>query len=284
VTWEDRREANRRRWDDMAPVHAGPGRSGFYSVDEFVAGQSKLRDFMLGELPPLAGKSLLHLQCQFGLETLSYARLGARVTGLDFSQAALDAAAETARRAGLEARWVCADVYAAREALGGERFDVVVSGGGAVNWLPDVARWARVVADCLEPGGTCYFEELHPFAATFDAERDDGLLVAEHAYFGGDGVEPQRLEAASGTYAVAGAPLAHTVTYEWNHPIGEVVTALIAAGLRLEFLHEFAYGTYRQFPQMVPDARRSEPGLPYWVLRDRPERVPLVYSLCAVKD
>lgn len=279
MTWEQYRETNRALWDERVPIHVD---SDFYGVEQFLAGQSKLRFFEHDELPPLAGKRLLHLQCHFGLDTLSLARLGATVTGLDFSQPALDAAADLARRAGIEStRWVQSDVYAAREALGGERFDIVYTGGGAINWLGDIERWARVVADSVAPGGTLYMWEFHPVSDIFDDERDDGLLVAIHPYFT-DPDAPLRWD-TPGTYTDGGESLQQTVTYEWTHSIGSVVSGLIAAGLRIEFLHEYPVNAFKRFPWMVPDETLSEPGRPYYVLPEAPERVPMMYSLRAVK-
>jgi SAM-dependent methyltransferase len=279
TTWEHFRDTNRAMWDERVAIHVD---SDFYGVEQFLAGQSKLRFFEADDLPPLAGRSLLHLQCHFGLDTLSLARLGARVTGLDFSQPALDAAADLARRAGIEgARWVCSDVYAAREALGGERFDVVYTGGGAIIWLDDIERWARVVADSVAPGGTFYMWEFHPAAAVFDDERDDDLMVARYPYFA-ERARPLHFD-EPGTYASERVDTHHNESFEWPHSLGSVVTALIAAGLRLEFLHEFAVSAFKRFPSMVLDETRSQPGRPYYVLPDRPERVPMMYSLRAVK-
>ncbi len=279
TTWEDFRDTNRALWDERVAMHV---ESDFYGVEQFLAGQSKLRFFERDELPPLEGRSLLHLQCHFGLDTLSLARLGARVTGLDFSQPAMDAAADLARRAGIEGtRWVCSDVYAAREALAGERFDVVYTGGGALVWLADIEAWARVVADSVAPGGTFYMWEFHPMSAVFDDERDDGLMVARYPYFS-DPAHPMHFD-EPGTYASDRVDTTHNESYEWEHPIGSVVTALIAAGLRLEFLHEFPVNAFKRFPWMVLDETRSQPGRPYYVLPDRPERVPMMYSLRATK-
>ena len=279
MTWEQYRDTNRALWDERVPIHVD---SEFYGVERFLAGQSKLRFFEADELPPLAGKRLLHLQCHFGLDTLSLARLGATVTGLDFSRPALDAAAEIARRAGIDGtRWVQSDVYAARAALGGERFDVVYTGGGALNWLGDIDGWARVVADSVEPGGTFYLWEFHPMADVFDDEREDGLLVARYPYFT-DPQLPLHFD-EPGTYASDTKDTTHNETFEWTHSLGSVVTALIAAGLRIEFLHEFRVSASRRFPWMVLDESLSEPGRPFYVLPEHAERVPMMYSLRAVK-
>ncbi|AZM92610.1 class I SAM-dependent methyltransferase [Streptomyces sp. W1SF4] len=248
----DWREANRANWDERVPIHLG---TSFYDIPAFVAGRDSLQDFEPGEVGDVGGRSLLHLQCHIGLDTLSWARRGATVTGLDFSGPAVAAAGELAERIGAgTARFVTADVYDAVEALGGQTFDIVYTGFGALCWLPDITRWARTVAELVAPGGFLYLAEYHPFA---DVLSEDGRAV-EHDYFERGAMvydEP-------GTYADPGAPTRSNRTVEWLHGVGEVVSALAAAGLRLEFLHEHDHGHFR---------------LPAGLY------VPQVYSLRAVK-
>ena len=173
---EDWFEVNREMWDERVPIHVA---SELYDVEAFVAGRSSLRPFELAELPDVRGRTLVHPQCHFGEDTLSWARLGARVTGLDFSGPAVEAARELAARCELEAEFVEANVYDAAEALGGRRFDIVYTGLGALNWLPDVERWARVMASLVAPGGCLYLAEFHPFSHVFG---DDDFTV-EYPYF-----------------------------------------------------------------------------------------------------
>ena len=167
---------NRALWDERVPIHVA---SDFYDVDAFLAGASTLRSFELEEVGDVAGLTLLHAQCHFGLDTLSWARRGARVTGLDFSEPAIAAARKLAADAGLEAEFVASDVYEAAAALGDRRFDLVYTGLGALNWLPDVERWARVMASLVAPGGRFYLAEFHPFSAVF---AEDALTV-KYPYF-----------------------------------------------------------------------------------------------------
>ncbi|GAQ59560.1 class I SAM-dependent methyltransferase [Streptomyces acidiscabies] len=226
---------NRANWDERVPIHAA---GSFYDLPSFVAGRESLQGFEVDEVGDVRGKSLLHLQCHIGLDTLSWARRGAVVTGLDFSPAAVAVAGELAGRVGADtARFVTADVYDAVEAVGGERFDIVYTGFGALCWLPDIAGWARTVAALVAEGGFLYLAEYHPVAELL---ADDGVTV-ESDYFRR---EPFVVD-APGTYADAAASMDATLTVEWRHGVGEVVSALAAAGLRVEFLHEHDRGHFR---------------------------------------
>jgi SAM-dependent methyltransferase len=258
---------NRDNWDDRVRVHAA---SDFYDLPGFRAGADPLRDFEIAELGDVAGKRLLHLQCHMGQDTLGWARRGAEVTGLDFSAAAIAQARELAAGTGLadRARFVVSDVYAAGEALPGERFDIVYTGLGALVWLPDLTRWAAVVAGLLADGGTCYLAEFHPLT---DLLAEDGRSVA-HDYFDR---RPQ-VEDYPHTYT-DGPPLEKTVSVQWTHGLSDVVTALAGAGLRVEFLHEHDFTLFPRYPVLRRDDRghyRFPPGHP---------RVPLMYSLRAVR-
>jgi 2-polyprenyl-3-methyl-5-hydroxy-6-metoxy-1,4-benzoquinol methylase len=259
------RHLNRAAWDDRVKLHVN---SEFYDVDGFVAGASSLKRFELLEMGAVAGRDLVHLQCHFGLDTLSWARLGANVTGLDFSAPAMAAATELAARGGLDANFVTADVYDAADVLGDERFDIVYTGLGALVWLPDVVRWAQVVARLLRPGGFVYLAEMHPFTETL---ADDDLYVA-HDYF--TIAEGSRWE-ESGSYVDRKAHTLANTTVQWTHPIGSVVTALIDAGLRLEFLHEHDHTVYERWPFL----QRAGDGT--WRLPPDTPRIPLLYSLKA---
>ncbi|MFB9462846.1 class I SAM-dependent methyltransferase [Streptomyces cinereospinus] len=231
----DWRAANLANWDERVPIHTA---GSFYDLPAFVAGRNTLRDFELSEVGDVAGKTLLHLQCHIGLDTLSWSRRGATVTGLDFSAVAVKAANGLAAQVdATTARFVTADVYDAVQALGGQRFDIVYTGFGALCWLGDIARWARTAAALVAEGGFLYLAEYHPVA---DLLGDDGATV-ENDYFHRDPIVVD----APGTYADASAPMAATVTVEWRHGIGDVVSALTAAGLRIEFLHEHDHSHFR---------------------------------------
>jgi SAM-dependent methyltransferase len=262
----DWRALNRAWWDARVPVHVA---SGFYDVAGFLAGRDPLRPFEVDEVGDVTGAALLHLQCHFGLDTLGWARRGASVTGLDLSEPAVVAARGLAADAGIDARFVVADVYDAAGAVAGRRYDVVYTGLGALNWLPDIERWAAVVADRLRPGGFLYLAEFHPVTQTM---ADDELTVA-YPYFDPGG---QRWE-DEGTYADAASGLDASPTWEWVHPVGEVVSAVIAAGLRLEFLHEHEYTLFGRWPFLDADGD----GI-YRMPADRPS-FPLMYSLRATR-
>ena len=212
----------------------------------------------------------MHLQCHFGIDTLSWARHGARVTGLDFSAPAVEAARTLAREMGIEATFVQSDVYEASGVLGGRTFDVVYTGLGAIIWLPDIARWAEVAASLVRPGGFLYLAEFHPFTNVFG---DDDLTV-EHDYF--HKKEPTVWN-EPGTYADLEAATENNTTYEWNHTISDVVTAVIASGLTLKFLHEHDHTLFPRWPILEKTGFDT-----YRLPKDTP-RIPLMYSLLARK-
>jgi SAM-dependent methyltransferase len=265
MSWADQwRELNRAVWDERVAIHVA---GDFYDVSGFLAGESRLLPFEIDDLGPVEGATLVHPQCHFGLDTLSWARRGAHVTGLDFSGPAIRAARELAAQAGIDAEFVEADVYEASERLGGRRFDVVYTGRGALNWLPDIERWANVMSSLLAPGGRFYISEFHPFTEVF-ADED---LTVERSYF-------QRgpwLWDEPGTYADPEAQTTNNRTVEWVHGIGDVVSALATAGMVIESLREYEYTLTPRWPFL----ERGEDGL-FRMPEDRPA-LPLMYSILA---
>ncbi len=268
---DEHRELNRRWWDERVPIHT---ESEFYDVDAFKAGAQTLEPFELEEVGPVESKRLVHLQCHFGLGALSWARRGASVVGLDFSGPAIEAARELTALLDLDASFVAADLYDAVEALRGERFDVVYTGLGALNWLDDLPRWASIVVQLLSPGGFLYLSEFHPFADVF---ADEDLTVAYDYFHDPAGL---RLADDGGTYADLEASTVHNATHEWAHPISEVLGAVLEAGLRLELFKEHDYTLSPRWPhlELDPDAPvarnvyRQPEGTPH---------LPLIYSLRA---
>jgi 2-polyprenyl-3-methyl-5-hydroxy-6-metoxy-1,4-benzoquinol methylase len=240
-------QANRRRWDELVPVHV---RSAFYDVAAFDAGQCMLRPLEVEELGDVAGKSLLHLQCHFGLDTLSWARRGAVVTGVDFSEAAVAQARALAERAGLAAQFLCSRVQDLPQAHQGS-YDIVFTSYGVLCWLPDLRPWARTVAHFLRPGGVFYMAEVHPFADVFDDRPEAAELRLAYPYFPPAG---PLSEETVGSYADRGAAVENRRAYFWVHTLGEVLTALAEVGLRLEFVHEFPYCVYAKLPGMTRGA------------------------------
>ncbi len=263
--------ANRRHWDECVPIHV---RSDMYDVASFKAGKSKLKPIELEELGDVRGKTLLHLQCHFGLDTLSWARdEGAIVTGIDFSEPAIEAARALGADCGIDATFLVSNVYELPEKLDGQ-FDIVFTSYGALNWLPDIERWALVAAHFVKPGGTFYVAEFHPIVGIFDDAPDVTDLIVRYPYFQPD--QPLRWE-GFGTYTDRSVKLEHDVTFEWCHPTSEVLTALIDAGLRIDFFHEFPITCHEQLPIMEPiDDQMSR-------LSKHDGSLPLMYSIRATK-
>ncbi len=229
--------ANRRLWDAWTRINVP---SAFYDVASFRDGTNAIRvsDYEREEVGSVEGKTLLHLQCHFGLDTLSWARLGAIVTGVDFSDEAIASARSLAADLGLAARFVRSDVYDLPGVLD-ETFDVVYTSKGVLGWLPDIRRWAQVVSRFVRPGGIFYVTEIHPVALAFaDEGVGPGELRLGYPYW--SHADPIRIE-SKGSYADRTVPTEGLVEYAWDHSLGEIVTALIDAGLRIEFLHEFDF-------------------------------------------
>ena len=224
-------ENNRSLWNGWTRLHK-PSR--FYDIERFKAGKSSLEPLELAEVGDVAGKSLLHLQCHFGMDTLSWARLGAQVTGVDFSDEAVRLASALAAELNIPARFVRSNVYDLPQHLGDERFDIVYTSYGVLAWLPDLYAWAEVIAHCLKPGGFFYVVEFHPL---FEMLDDAGARFA-YPYFGA----PRPLELrATGSYAAREATDFEHEEFNWPHPLSEVINAVVRAGLRLEYVHEFDY-------------------------------------------
>ena len=267
---------NKASWDERVPAHAA---SPDYQVAQFAADPGHLSRVVTFDLPRLgdiAGLRAVHLQCHIGTDTISLARLGACVTGVDFSAPALEQARELARKTGADATFVESDVYEAPAVLGKGQFDLVFTGIGAICWLPSISRWAQVVADLLKPGGRLFIREGHPMLFTIADPREDGLLVVEYPYF--ETAEPMVFE-QGGTYVSTEMEFTHNVTHEWNHGLGEIVTALLEAGLTITALTEHDSVPWEALPGMMEETADNE-----WRLADRPDRLPHSYTLQAVKQ
>lgn len=272
---EDYRALNRASWDERAPAHAA---SRDYAIGRFIADAAFLSDVVrydrpgLGDIADLRG---LHLQCHIGTDTISLSRLGARMTGLDFSAASLAEARRLAERLGAEVDFVEADVYDAAAVLGHAVFDLVYTGIGALCWLPDIRRWARLIADLLRPGGRLFVREGHPVLWALDDIRGDGSLLIEYPYF--ERAEPT-VVSDGGTYVETDATFEHNVTHVWNHGLGEIVSAVLEAGMELTALAEHDSVPWEALPGLMERIGGGE-----WRLADRPWRLPHSYTLQAVK-
>jgi SAM-dependent methyltransferase len=266
------REANLRNWESRVDVHAG---SPSYDLAGFAADPNALTRVIAYDAPflgDLTGLDVVHLQCHIGKDTLSLARLGARVTGVDFSPRAIKAASSLADAAGIQgARFVESELYATGDVLGAD-FDLVYTGVGALCWLPDIARWAQVVAALLRPGGRLYVRDAHPMLMAIHDERPDDQLVVQWPYFEGPAVRWERP-----TTYVDDLPISEPVMYDWNHGLGEMVSAVLDAGLTLSALREHTFCDWKALPSMV----ETDVG---WVLPEGPERLPLMFTLEAHKQ
>jgi len=265
--------ANQRLWDAWTAVHA---QGEFYDLAGFQEGGVRLRDEEIAAVGDVHGRTLLHLQCHFGIDTLSWARLGARVTGVDFSPAGIRLAREIAADIGIpDARFIESNVYELPERLDGV-FDVVYTSRGVLNWLPDIRGWARVVAHFVAPGGTFFITEAHP---VFNAFQDEGVAPGElrltYPYW--EHPDPLVFD-VKGSYADPDADFGEQKLHGWDHGLGEIVTALIEAGLRIESLEE------HPFLEWAADFLvESEPGSGRFVFPPGTGELPLSFSLRATK-
>lgn len=265
---------NKTNWDERAPLHAA---SVDYAVQRFVDDPQFLSEVvqfdrpLLGDIQGLRG---VHLQCHIGTDTLSLARLGARMSGLDFSSASLAEARTLAQRCNTPIDYHESDVFAATDVLPRGEFDLVYTGIGALCWLPSIERWAQTVGALLKPGGRLFIREGHPMLWALDEEQRDSLQVA-FPYF--ERSEPLIWDEDT-TYVETDSSLKATVTHEWNHGLGEIISALLAQGLEITGLVEHQSIPWEALPgQMVVDERGE------WRLKEAPWRLPLSYTLQAVK-
>ncbi|MCF6224794.1 MAG: class I SAM-dependent methyltransferase [Xanthomonadales bacterium] len=247
-------EMNRAGWDQRVKPHF---ESKFYDVDGFLAGNTSLQEIELAELSNVRDKRLLHLQCHFGLDTLSWARQGAICTGVDISPVAIQKARDLTIATKLDTDFVCSDIYSFERKVA-EPFDIVFTSYGAICWLPDLKKWAEVVASNLRTGGTFYMAEFHPIIE----------LISGFSYFTQD--QPDIDE--EGTYTENGGDIVAKLA-TWPHPLSNVVNALLGAGIQVECLNEFPYSPYNCFEGMV----EREPGRFY--LSHKDHDIPIVYSI-----
>jgi len=256
---------NRKSWNDRIEAHAA---SRFYDLEGFRKGRSSLNSLELNLLGDIRGKSILHLQCHFGQDSISLSRLGADVTGVDFSDQAIQFAQQLAADCGTSAAFVCADVYDLPNHLT-EKFDIVFTSYGTIGWLPDLKKWAGVIDHFLKPKGQFLLVEFHPFVWMFDSRFEKIAFD----YFNTAPI----VELESGTYADRQAPIENQ-TISWNHPISDVLSSLIGAGLTINALQEFDYSPYDCFENTVefmPNQFR---------IKSFEKLVPMVYAVVVSKN
>lgn len=266
--------ANRANWDERVPIHLA---SRFYDFESLRSGRGTLYAIEERELGSVAGLRILHLQCHIGTDTLALAQRGAKeVVGVDFSDAAVEAARALARELGLadRSRFVASDLYSAPNVLREpSSFDLVYTTWGTLMWLPDVERWAGVVAHFLRPGGRLYLADGHPMGLAFAGSgTDDRGAPAWSGPFFHDG---PMVDDAGLDYADESVALRNNRSFEWIHPIGEIVTALIGNGMRIVFLHEHDAVAWQMFAGLL----KGEDGLYRW---PRERWLPLSYSISAI--
>jgi len=267
---------NLESWDAMAHMHAQGSGAEFYRIEQWLAGESKLAPWEIEEMGPVEGKSLLHMQCHIGTDTLSWAREGARVTGLDFSKNAVAEAERFANILGFDdARFVVSRVSEATEALEGEQFDIIYTGRGALCWLPDLKEWARVCATLLKPGGTLYLEESTPTVNILDSEEgsDGQRLVPKYNLFN----EGPISEIGEGSYADSDWP-GERVTHCWEYRYDTIFNALIEGGFRIESLNERDELFFAPWPELFEISRPN-----YWRLKKGNVPMPLSFTLKATR-
>jgi 2-polyprenyl-3-methyl-5-hydroxy-6-metoxy-1,4-benzoquinol methylase len=259
----DYRELNKKAWDQKTEQHV---HSEFYELDAFLTGKNVLRSIELDLLGNVKGKKILHLQCHFGLDSLSLARMGAEITGVDLSDKAVQKAKELNERIGANATFICCDLYDLPKHLEGQ-FDIVFTSYGTIGWLPDLNRWANVIKHFLKPNGRFVMVDFHPFIWTFD----DDMKEISYDYFKSNPI----IETIKGTYADRNAPI-ETTTVSWNHSLSDLLNSILTAGLELHSFHEYDYSPYNCFKNLI-ERKENE-----FVFEHVSHRIPMAYSIEAV--
>ncbi len=263
---EQARRSNRDFWEEITPLHLGS-----YDVEGFLRGEPWLPRQILEEVGDVTGLSLLHLQCHFGLDSLAWASLGANVTGVDFSPRSIEAAQSLAKQTNIHAQFICSDIYDLPHKLKDD-YDIVFTSIGVLCWLNDLNAWARIAAHYIKPGGFFYMMEGHPLLFTFD---DDGQWTFQFSYFHND--QPYFWGEDTTDYMDTSYH-PESPTYEWQWSIGDIINALLGAGLRLEFYNEFGALDSPVYPGMV----QREDGL--FTFPNMPVELPILFSLKAIKE
>jgi len=257
-------QANKELWNQRTVVHKD---SSFYDMDSFMNGISSLNDIELKELGDIKGKTILHLQCHFGMDTLSLARMGAKVIGVDLSDTAIAEAKKLNEQLGLNAEFICCNVYDLKEHLN-QQFDIVFTSYGVIGWLPDLKKWAEIIEYYIKPGGFFYMAEFHPVVWMLDEDFEK----VKYYYHNQELIEMD----AEGTYTDRSADI-QGKEYSWNHSISEVLNALINHGLQIEFFNEYSYSPYPCFKHIVQGSDGN------WRVKGLEDKIPMVYSVKANK-
>ena len=257
--------ANKELWDKRVSIHV---KSDFYDVASFRSGNTSLNDIELKSVGDVKGKSLLHLQCHFGMDTLSWAREGAIVTGVDFSAEAIKTATRLARETGLEATFICSDIYDIPNTLN-QQFDIVFTSYGVIGWLPDLDKWAAVISRSLKPGGIFFIAEFHPVLWMMD----DDFSYLKYSYFNDEVIET----ASTGTYGDREADISGK-EYGWNHSLDEIIGSLLKYDLRITEFKELPFSPYNCFNKTVKGADNM------YRIQNLENKLPMMYTIKAVKN
>lgn len=261
-------KTNLKRWDELVNVNAN---SKSYNLERFKEGETSLFPVELKELGDVEGKSMLHLQCHFGMDTLSWARLGAKVTGVDFSGEAISLARSLSIELKIPADFIQSNIYDIPNMIS-DKFDIVFTSYGVLCWLPDLVNWAEIIESCLKPGGTFYVIDSHPFGFLIN-ENDKNVAIGYNYFTGGKAIRFDD----DNTYVDTEDKIKNTVTYEFFHTMGDILNSLLNTGLEVEFIHEFPFG----FFQFHPDMKKREDG--YWEFESFEYSIPMIFSLKAHK-
>ncbi|MDP2585761.1 MAG: class I SAM-dependent methyltransferase [Candidatus Levybacteria bacterium] len=261
---KDYSKANKKWWNDVALIHA---RSKLYDLPGFKKGKTSLQSIEVKELGDVKGKTILHLLCHFGMDTLSFARIGAIVTGIDLSDKAIEYAKDLSREINVPAEFICSDVYRLPKVLN-KKYDIIFASYGVLCWLRDIGKFAEIVNGYLKKGGVFYIVELHPFTNILSCD-----FKIYYEYFDkGPSIDDSR-----GTYADWNADI-KSPTYLWSHTISDVINALIKEGLKIDYLHEFSFTMYDQFPGLMRQNKKGQ-----YVFKNKEIQIPLLFSLKAIK-
>ena len=261
-------ETNLKRWNELVKINAN---SKSYDLPSFKNGKTSLFPLEIEELGNVKGKSLLHLQCHFGMDTLSWARMGAEVTGVDFSEEAITLAKRLSEELKIPAEFIQSNIYHIPSILS-KKYDIVFTSYGVLCWLPDLIKWAEIIDYCLKPGGTFYVIDSHPFGFLIDENSEDVKIGYNYFTHG----EVFKFDDET-TYVDTDLKIKNTITYEFFHTMGDILNSIIKIGLEIEFLHEFPFC----FFQFHPDMKKREDG--YWEFETFEYSIPVIFSLKAHK-
>lgn len=261
---KDYLKVNKKTWNDKTDVHIG---SEFYDNEAFLNGKSTLNPIELELLGDIKNKKILHLQCHFGQDTMTFSRMGAKATGVDLSDKAIERAREFATQLGLNTQFVCSDIYEAPKHLD-EKFDIVFTSYGTIGWLPDLDKWAGVIAYFLKKGGQFVMADFHPVVWMFDNDFKE----VQYNYFNTEAI----IEEEMGTYADRGAEIENK-TISWNHSTSELLNALLKNGLLLQAFNEYDYSPYSCFNH-IEEVEKGK-----FRIVHLGKKIPMVYSILATK-